>query len=285
LERFEVGVAGFTFDAVSCGPEGGRTVMFLHGFPQTWWSWHRQLEAIGASGYRTVAFDQRGYSPGARPPAVEEYRVEALMGDVLGVADALAVERFDIVGHDWGAMVAWVTAIRHAERVRTLTAVSVAHPAAFGTALAGGDRDQLQRSSYIEVFRQPGVAEMALLGEDGSGAGLRQMFGASGLSHTADVDRYVAAMREPGALTAALNWYRAESTGELASLGPATVPTLYVWSTEDVALGRVAAEKTAEWVTGPYRFEILQGVSHWIPETAAAQLNRLLLEHLAANVR
>jgi len=284
MERFEVAANGLTFSAMAQGPVDGRPVLFLHGFPQTSWSWHHQLDAVSAEGYRTLAFDQRGYCNGARPPGVDDYRIDALVDDVLAVADAQGMGRFDLVGHDWGAMVAWVTAGRHPGRVRTLTAVSVPHPAAFAASLGGDDPDQSQRSSYIEVFRQVGVAERALLGDDGSGDGLRAMFAASGLeADAAEVDVFVAAMLEPGALTAALNWYRAMSADAFADVGKISVPTLYVWSTEDVALGRTAAEATAAWVSGPYRFEVLPGVSHWIPEAAPAELNRLLLEHLSSS--
>lgn len=139
----------------------------------------------------------------------------------------------------------------------------------------------MQRSSYIEVFRQEGVAEAALLGEDGSGDGLRVMFAASGMADTPEVEVFVEAMRRPGALTAALNWYRAMDAAALGTMGPITMPTLYVWSTADIALGRAAAEATGGWVEGPYRFEILEGVSHWIPEMAPDALNRILLAHLA----
>ncbi len=227
------------------------------------------------------------------PPSVEDYRIGELVGDVLAVADRWGLDRFDLVGHDWGAMVAWVVAARHPDRVRTLTAVSVPHPRAFAAAFganesaAGGraDEDQRQRSSYIQVFRaEGGVAERALLGEDGSGDGLRAMFDASGLpSDTEEVRRFTAAMLEPGALTAALNWYRATEPHSLSDVGAITVPTLYVWSDNDIALGAKAAYATVDWVSAPYRFEVLAGVSHWIPETAPPELNRLLLEHLAAH--
>lgn len=166
MQQREVAAGGLTFDAFDTGPAEGRAVLFLHGFPQTWYSWHHQLEAVSAAGYRGLAFDQRGYSPGARPPAVEDYRIAELVGDVLTVADHFGLDRFDLVGHDWGAMVAWVVAGRHPDRVRTLTAVSVPHPRAFAAAFggggegaagdAGGDDDQRQRSSYIEVFRAEG---------------------------------------------------------------------------------------------------------------------------------
>jgi len=306
MEPVEVSARGFTFDAWETGPGHRRAVLFLHGFPQTWYSWHHQLDALATAGYRGIAFDQRGYSPGARPDAIEDYRIGELVADVLAIADHFGLDRFDLVGHDWGAMVAWVVAGRHPDRVRTLTAVSVPHPRAFAAAFGGGggdagdggatdgggggedsagDHDQRERSSYIEVFRaEGGVAERALLGEDGSGDGLRAMFDASGLSSDTDeVGRFVAKMLEPGAMTAALNWYRATEPHALIDVGSITVPSLYVWSDNDIALGRTAAEATEKWVSGPYRFEVLSGVSHWIPETAPEDLNRLLLDHLATN--
>jgi pimeloyl-ACP methyl ester carboxylesterase len=272
------------FEALAAGPDGGRPVVLLHGFPQTAWSWHHQLEALAARGMRALAFDQRGYSPGARPSEVSSYRVDALVGDVMAVADTLGLERFDLVGHDWGAIVAWASAGLHPERIRSLAAVSVPHPAAFAEALGGRDPDQAGRSSYIEVFRRPGqVAERILLGPDGKGEGLRAMFAASGMPpDQPEIEVFVTAMTEPGALTAALNWYRAAERSMGSALGPVEVPTLFVWSTEDVAIGRAAAEACAQWVSGQYRFEVLGGVSHWIPETAPQALNRLLVEHLGA---
>ncbi|HUY62977.1 MAG TPA: alpha/beta hydrolase [Acidimicrobiales bacterium] len=284
----DISARGFRFRCATAnpadgiGPGAGRLVLFLHGFPQTSRSWHHQLEAVAQAGMRAVAFDQRGYSPGARPAGVGEYALAELVADVLAVADAEGAERFDLVGHDWGAIVAWAVAGRHPDRLRSLTAVSVPHPAAFAGALLGGDADQASRSSYMEVFRREGhVAEKALLGEDGAGDGLRAMFAASGLPpDRPEVEVFVAAMREPGAMTAALNWYRAMSAEDFADIGTVAVPTLYVWSTDDVAIGRSAAEATGRWVSGPYRFETLPGVSHWIPEMAPVELGRLLIEHL-----
>jgi pimeloyl-ACP methyl ester carboxylesterase len=207
---------------------------------------------------------------------VEHYRAEPLVADVVAMADALGADRFHLVGHDWGAAVAWHVAGRHPQRLRSLTAVSVPHPAAFSDALRGDD--QRQRSGYIELFRQEGHAEDLLLEDDG--ARLRAMLEGTGLSD--DVDEYVRRMREPGAMTAALNWYRAVDAGSLDALGPITTPTMYVWSTADIALGREGAEATVAHVEGRYRFEVLEGVSHWIPEAAPDELSRLLLEHLSS---
>ena len=192
----------------------------------------------GGAGHRALAFDQRGYCAEHGPAAVEAYRIDELVSDALAVADTQGWESFDVVGHDWGAIVAWVLlAARHSGRVRTSSAVSVPHPAAFASALGGGDEDQTQRSGYIEVFRaEGGVAEKALLGEDGSGDGLRSMFAASGLSpEHEEVEVFVWAMLEPGALTAALNWYPAMSADEFIDVGQVSVPTLYVWSTAGIA--------------------------------------------------
>jgi pimeloyl-ACP methyl ester carboxylesterase len=285
MQSFRVAANEYTFDGIEAGPDSGRAVMLLHGFPQTSWSWHQQMDALASAGFKALAFDQRGYSPGARPPHVEDYRIDGLLDDALAVADSRGWERFDVVGHDWGAVVAWGLAAARPERITTLTAVSVPHPAAFGATIGGGDSDQLNRSSYIGVFRaEGGVAERVLLGDDCSGEGLRSMFEASGLPRDREeVEVFVKAMLAPGALTAALNWYRAMSVDAFAGIGKISVPTLYVWSNEDVAIGRKAAEGTAEWMSGPYRFEVLEGVSHWIPETAAPELNSLLLEHLAAH--
>ncbi len=204
-----------------------------------------------------------------------------LVSDVLALADSSGMGTFDLVGHDWGGVVGWWLAGLHPDRVRSFTAVSTPHPAALAASLAS-DADQNERSSYLELFRQPGVAEPLLLGEQGDGEGLRQAFAGSGIGGIA-VDSYVETLSAPGALTAALNWYRANDLRVAPALGTVVVPTLYVWSTEDIALGRRAAEATADLVSGPYRFEVLEGVSHWIPDVVPDRLNRLILEHLGGS--
>jgi pimeloyl-ACP methyl ester carboxylesterase len=191
---------------------------------------------------------------------------------------------FDLVGHDWGGMLAWVVGARRPHRVRSLTVVSTPHPRAMRSVLESGDAEQRQRSSYVSLFRQPDKPEQLLLGPDGSGERFRKLFATEGPGTGVDpevVDEYLAVLSRPGALTAALNWYRAMDMADVANLPRIRVPTLYVWSTGDVALGRAAAEATALEVSGPYSFEVLEGVSHWVPEEASEELNRLLLEHLA----
>jgi len=279
---FGVAAGGLRFTARAAGPAGGRLVLLLHGFPQTSLLWRHQLAALGRAGFRAVAVDQRGYSPGARPAAVEDYAAPLLAGDVLAVAGALGADRVDLIGHDWGAAVAWGLAAAVPDRVRSLAAVSVPHPAAFATAVLD-DPDQARRSAYIAAFRRPGLVEEALL--DGGGAGLRALFASTGLPATADaaaaVEEYVAVLSVPGALTAALNWYRANDLDGAGLIGPVAVPTLYLWGDADVAVGPVAAAGCAAHVTGPYRFEALAGVGHWAPEEAPQVVSACLLEHLA----
>ena len=275
MERLQIPVGEWTFDALASGPPDGELVLLLHGFPQTSAEWRAQLTALAEAGYRAVAPDQRGYSPGARPLGVESYHVRHLVDDVLAIADRLGGPSFHLVGHDWGAVVAWQVAGRFPERLRSLTAVSVPHPLAFATALVSESDDQRSRSAYVSFFRQPGSEDTM------SPDVLRAVFHHSG--HPGDVEQYVGAFAaDPEAVTAALNWYRAIDLGMVMGLGPITTPTLYVWSTDDVALGREGAEATAAHVSGPYRFEVLEGVSHWGPEEAAGELNRLLVEHLAS---
>ena len=285
VDVLEVAAGPLVFTAHAAGPPDGRLVLFLHGFPQTSFEWRHQMAALAAAGYRAVAYDQRGYSPGARPGQVEDYHLEHLVADALAVADGLGAERFDLVGHDWGGGVAWVLAARHPDRVRTLTAVSMPHPAAFAEALFGGDSEQASKSSYIAVLRAEGAAEALLLAGDGEG--LRRVFAGTGHPAPDAVDEYLKVLTQPDALTAALNWYRSLSPDDapsvLGALKPVTVPTLYVWGDGDTALGRAAAESTADHVAGPYRFEAMAGVGHWIPEEVPERLNALLLEHLAAS--
>ena len=236
------------------------TVLALHGFPQSARSWRAVGERLAAEGVRTIAPDQRGYSPLARPDGVESYRMTLLVDDVLAVADALGAQRFHLLGHDWGAQVGWNVCDRAPDRVVSFTALSVPHPRAFAAAYRE-DEEQRKASEYIGLFWQPDVAEEWLAGDDW--AGLRRML--AGLPED-EIEHYVMRMRSPGALTAALAWYRAMESG--AGSAPTRVPTTYVWSTGDAALRRRGAELCGEFVDADYRLVVLDGVSHWIPDEA-----------------
>jgi len=273
MSPLSIPVGLLRFRARESGPATGPLVLLLHGFPQSSAEWKAQLEALGEAGYHAVAPDQRGYSPGARPEGVAAYHIDHLVADVLGMADALGAERFHLVGHDWGAIVAWHVAARHPKRLRSLTIVSVPHPNALARALAPeSGTDQPERSTYIAGFKTPGAE--AAMGEEF----LRMAFGASGLAGH-DVEDHVRVLTEPGAMRAGLDWYRAyDFLGQSAA--KIEVPTLFIWSTGDPALGRDGAEWTAEHVAAPYRFVVIEDGPHWLPETHAGDVNRLLLEHL-----
>lgn len=277
----EIAVGEFVF-RVGVAGDGDRLVVLLHGFPQTSHMWLKVMGPLAAAGYRVVAPDQRGYSPGARPESVEAYGVEGLTSDVAGLAEALGHDRFDVVGHDWGGAIAWGVAAGYPDRVRSVTAVATPHPTALVEAMGLPSGDQARRSSYMALFGdEPGKAEAVLLGDgEGNLRSLYEMWGLAGDDTSADVDEYVRVLSEPGALTAALNWYRRGF--EWASIDAVNVPALYVWGSEDVALGREAAELTEKYVKGPYRFVELEGVSHWTAEHAGGQLLAEIQTHLSS---
>jgi pimeloyl-ACP methyl ester carboxylesterase len=266
-----VDLGGLSFDVAVGGPEGGRGVLLLHGFPENARMWDAVLPPLHAAGLRTAAPDQRGYSPGARPADVEAYAMRELVGDVTGLLDALGWAAVDLVGHDWGAAVAG----RHPDRVRTLTTVSVPHPLALSEARQADD-EQRQRLGYIHLFRTADAAEEALLAE-----GMRRLRRMLQPMPPERVEVFVGPMAAPGALTAALNWYRA-ATRQDADLGSVPAPTTYVWGTDDLAIARSAAERCGEHVSGPYRFVELPDVSHWIPELQPEAIADAVLDRIGS---
>jgi pimeloyl-ACP methyl ester carboxylesterase len=265
VERLEVPVGDYLFTASAWGPVEGPPVLLLHGFPQSAHSWRLVAPRLAEAGHRAVALDQRGVPETARPTDVEAYRLPLLVDDALGAAAELFGPGvpLDLVGHDWGAAVAWQLAAVAPNLVRSLTAVSVPHPKAFSAALAS-DPEQREKSQYMLRWREPETPERELLADDA--AQLRQLLGGGAIAGV-DVEECVARARQPGALSAALNWYRAARREDGADTPePVRVPTTYLWSTEDLAIRRAAAEGVADVVAGPYELVELDGVSHWVPE-------------------
>jgi pimeloyl-ACP methyl ester carboxylesterase len=277
-EHFVLDASGFRFDGLALGPREGALVLLLHGFPQ-FADWCLPvMQRLAEAGYRAVAVDQRGYSAGARPLAVEEYALPKLVADALGFADALGAARFHLVGHDWGGAVAWACAAAVPQRLHSVSVLSTPHLDAFAAALRS-DPKQMALSLYMLLFKAPGhLAEKALLAADA--AALRGAY--KGKVPEALVERNVRRMRDGGTLTAALNWYRATSFQGGGAIGKVEVPTLYMWGDQDQALGETAALATAAEVTGPYRFERLEGKSHWLIEECPDESAKLLLEQIRA---
>lgn len=271
------------FSASACGDEGAPVVLLLHGFPQTRHTYRRELPALASAGFRAVAPDQRGYSPGARPLGIESYATELLVEDVLGFIAALGGAPVHLVGHDWGGQLAWLTAAHHPDSLRSLSVLSRPHPAAFARAL-GSDSKQAERSRHHRGFRDPKTADF-LLEEDGRR--LRAMLVSSGVP-VPDADAYLQTLNDRDALDACLHWYRAAGSKALggADCPPVTVPTLYLWGDCDQSVGRPAAELTQEYVEAPYRFVAIEAAGHFLTDDGAGeQVTRELLKHIEGHAQ
>lgn len=267
-----------TFEVIDIGPADGTPVVFLHGFPQFNSSWAPVMEQLDAQGYRCLAPNQRGYSPGARPPRRRDYVVEELVADVVALIDAIGAEEVHLVGHDWGAMVAWATAAVAPERLATLTTLSVPHPAAFFKALATSR--QILASWYMYFFQLPAVPEWFY--SRAGGKHMAWFLGEYAGQFPDAAHRDVARILETDSLRTTLNWYRAVPLANpFRFTAPTTVPTLHIWSDGDKALLEKAARDTGNYVAAEYRFEILRGASHWIPDECANEVSELLTNWFA----
>lgn len=269
---------GLSFDVRVEGPSEGEAVLLLHGFPQNAAEWNPVAARLQAAGYQTIAPDQRGYSPGARPDDVREYRMERLVSDAVALLDHRDLPSAHVVGHDWGAAVAWSLTAAHPERIRTLTAISVPHPAAFAAALRN-DREQRRKSAYMHFLRRPKSPEKVLLAFDA--LVLRRLLRRSGMAK-AVIDSYVEPLQRPGALTAALNWYRASSGRVAAATPPVTRPTTFLWSDQDPAIGRGGAEACGQYVENDYRFVDFDDLGHWLPDRAPDRVAEAILARMEA---
>jgi pimeloyl-ACP methyl ester carboxylesterase len=251
----------------------GTPVLLLHGWPDAANVWRHQVPALAADHYRVLAPDLRGFGGSSRPAEVEAYVAPRMVGDVIGLLDHLSIERAHLVGHDWGAAISWMTAALVPDRVASVTALSVGHPAAFRSAGWG----QREKSWYMLLFQFPGVAERWL-----SADGFRNLRQWSG--HP-DIDPVVERLAEPGALAASLNLYRAilppaSLVEPSLELPPVQAPAMGIWSSGDLALTEEAMTGSAAHVAGPWRYERLDGVGHWLQLEAPEVVNALLLDFL-----
>ena len=264
---------GLLLDVRDCGPRDGDAVVLLHGFPQDSRCWDSVTPHLHRAGFRTLALDQRGYSPKGSPSEISAYRIEALAADVLRLLDEAGLERAHIVGHDWGGALAWHLGAHHAARVATLTVLSTPHPQAFAWSLLRSA--QGLRSWYAVAVQVPVLPELVL------GATLAPALRLSGLPKET-AQRYGACMANASDLTGPLNWYRASARHALMGLphlpggNDAEIihaPTTYLWGRSDPALGRTAAHRTEQYVDAEYRFVELDA-GHWLPETEPAAVAR-----------
>jgi epoxide hydrolase 4 len=278
----EVFANGLRFHVVEAG--SGPLVLLLHGFPEFWYSWRRQMEALAAAGFRAVAPDLRGYNLTEKPRGLSSYTLKTLTGDVAGLVRALGHERTHLVGHDWGGATAWSVPLFHPGLVERLVLLNAPHPGALQRELRHS-KEQRRRSRYFVYFQLPWLPECrfrangyALLSKM-----LRRDPVRPGAFSDEDIARYREALERPGALTAALNWYRAafrRPTPPPAGRRTVDVPTLLVWGEQDRYLGRGLTEGLERWVPD-LRIERLPDASHWVLADAPERVSALLVAFLA----
>jgi pimeloyl-ACP methyl ester carboxylesterase len=268
MSRVEVNGVGTEYQVTG----QGRAVVLLHGCPDSGRLWRNQGPALAGAGFRVIVPDLRGYGRSDKPEAVEAYALSQIAGDVTAILADLEIDRAHIVGHDWGAALAWALAFFAPDRVDHLVVLSVGHPATFRRTL-----EQCEKSWYMLLFQFPGIAER-WLAED-NWANLRRW------GRHPDADQVIADLEANGSLTPGLNWYRANVppgswTGPPLQLPPVQAPAMGVWSTGDVALTETQMTDSAQNVAGPWRYERLDGPGHWLQLDAPDQLNALLLDFL-----
>lgn len=282
LERHWIDSEGVRLHVRRAGPADGPLVVLLHGFPEFWYGWYRQIPALAEAGYRVVVPDQRGYNRSDAPQAVAAYDMDRLVDDVCAVIDAADREQASVVGHDWGAMVGWHLAHAHPERLRRLAVLNVPHPHVFRETLRSSPT-QLLRSTYALFFQLPVVPEWLLGRDDGHllAALLRWSSHPDTFTDT-DLAIYRKSWRRSGRLRGMLHWYRAAARRALRTAPPTDpidVPTLVIWGAQDAALSRRMAAPSAAMCTDG-RLEVLDDATHWVQHDAPAIVNRLLLDHL-----
>jgi epoxide hydrolase 4 len=281
LEHTTITTNGVNLHVVQAGPKDGTPVILLHGFPEFWYGWRKQIEHLAARGYRVWAPDQRGYNLSEKPAGVEAYRLDTLGNDVVGLIDAMGVQKVYLVGHDWGAAVAWWVAINHPLRIKKLGILNVPHLSVMRKALATSMEQRL-KSWYIGFFQLPLLPEAAMLA---GGANLADVLfkrtANPGSFSNAEIAEYKRAWKQDGALTGMLNWYRA--LVRKPPTPPADVrvhvPTLIIWGANDVALTQEMAEASLKYCDDG-RLVMLENATHWVQHDEPARVNELLTEFL-----
>ena len=272
---------GLRLHYVVDGPESGPLVVLLHGFPEFWWGWRRQIPALATAGFRVAALDLRGTGESEAPREVERYDMQLLAGDTVALINHLGRERAHLVGHDWGAGIAWAVALGFPQRVERLAALQVPHPRAF----LEGFRSvaQLRASWYAWFIQFEGTAEQ-VFGADRCRFLVDWAFG-RGLFSDQEIERYRSMLDRPGRLTAWFAVYRANYRPDVTVFPPevmpnATVPTLFIYGDADFAILPVAVERCGDYVDAPYQMARLKGASHWVQHERADEVNRLLVDFL-----
>lgn len=286
MENFEtqfIKVGDIQLHVVFAGPEDGEPIMLLHGFPEFWYGWHNQIPVLAEAGYRVIVPDQRGYNRSAKPSGVKAYSIGKLATDVQQLAAALGYEQINLVGHDWGAAVAWSVASIYPHLLKKLIILNVPHPGVMMRAFSNLDFAQITKSWYIGFFQLPAVPEAILSRNDYQGfAQLLQRSGKPDTFSDVDIAKYREAWRQPGAITSMINWYRAMTRGDGGgSLNPdktrITMPTLILWGEQDVALEKGLAQQSVD-LCDDGELIYFPNATHWIQHDEAAAVNEAIIE-------
>lgn len=267
---------GLSFAVDIRGDKTGTPVILLHGFPESAVMWDKFMDELTADGYYAIAPNQRGYSAGARPDDVEQYELKYLTSDIVAIADQLELEKFHLIGHDWGAAVGWQVAAENPDRVISYAAISVPHVDAFGKAYRE-DTTQYESSAYIRFFQKSILPEFMMA--KSNYARLRSIWSQH---EDAEIEHYISILGQENALTSAINWYRANFpifTNGL-NIGKVKVPVTFIWGSQDHALKRSGVDDTQNYVEAEYKF-IEMDAGHWIIQEKYQELTGHLLEHLA----
>jgi len=280
LEEEYVETNGIRLHTVIAGPKSGVPVILLHGFPENWRCWIHQIPALVDAGFRVIIPDQRGYNLSDKPKGIKNYRIDELVRDILGLIDALEYEKVNLVGHDWGAVVAWYLAHRYPERLQRLGILNVPHPLVFRRFVTR-DFEQMRRSWYAFFFQLPWLPEIGLRADDWRGA-VRALRG-SGKIHTftnEDIVNYKEAWSQPGAMTAMINWYRAvRYQTKLPKEMRIKVPTLMMWGVKDAALTYRMARPSIDYCDDG-KLIFFPDATHWVQHDAAEEVNHYLIDFL-----
>lgn len=273
-------VGGLRLNTAEAGPPDGPLVILLHGFPEFWFGWRGQIEALAEAGFHVIAPDQRGYNLSDKPKGAAAYSLNNLAQDVLGLASALGVRRFDLVGHDWGAAVAWWVATEHPERLKRLAILNAPHPAIWLDAMTN-DPVQRRKSAYVRMLRLPWLPEALMRASNFKALAGAFASARPGAYTQADLDLYRQAWSQPGALTGSINWYRALFLAPLATPAPGSlVPeTLVLWGDQDAYAEPALAEASAA-LCARATVRHFPNASHWLahdePQAVAAALREFL---------
>jgi pimeloyl-ACP methyl ester carboxylesterase len=281
MDHERIATNGIHLHVVTDGPTDGPLVILLHGFPEFWYSWRRQIPFLAGKGFRVWAPDQRGYNDSDKPKGIAAYNIDTLSDDVIGLIDAAGRDKVLLVGHDWGAAVAWWTAMRHPERFHKLGILNVPHPVVMQKHLRG-NLAQLKKSWYILFFQLPFLPELMFTRDNGkSMAAMLQKTSRPGAFTDEDLGRYREAWAKPGAVTAMINWYRAFlwTKPHRPESIRIKVPTRLIWGAHDMALGREMAQPSID-LCDKGELIFLEDATHWVHHDEPDRVNALLEEFL-----